>query len=313
MDADPTEGYLRRAELLADLGRFDEAAAELDLPIARDPGNGEALALLAAIHLAAGRPEPGLAVAERAVAATPGALPPLVAQGVALCELRRFKEAAAVAARILAAGPHDPYAQLHGAAILGEARNGQPALDAAWHAVSLAPDDARAHLVLAGIAARLQLADLAERAYGEALRLDPTLSSASGHLRRYAGVAADIAPRPAAGDAIARLAFYAGGFTVVAAVLVATLHLTSPTDARVLGAVLGAVGLAGVGYFAAKLRRPLSALVGAERAAVIARYAALAGPALILLYALTGSPWPLAGSIAATAVAGVAIASKIRF
>ena len=310
MDADPTEGYLRRAELLAELGRYDEAAEELHQPIARDPANGEALVLLAAVELAAGRAEAGLAAAQRAVAADPGALPPLVEQGVALCDLRRFKEAAVVADEILAAGPDDPYAQLHGAAILGEARNGQQALDAAWHAVALAPDNARAHLVLAGIAGRLELTDLAERARGEALRLDPTLASATGPLKRYASTPP---PVPIAGHRIATLAVYASAYTVAVAVLTATLHPTTPSASRGLALVLGAGGLGLLGLLAMRVPRPLRAQLHADRPSAVAGYAALAGPLLILLYALVGTPWPLVVAIAATAVAGVALVSKLRF
>ncbi|REF96642.1 tetratricopeptide repeat protein [Asanoa ferruginea] len=305
MDADPTEGYLRRAELLAELGHYDEAVAELDQPIARDPGNSEALVLLAAVELAAGRAEAGLAAARRACAADPDALPPLVEQGLALCDLRRFKEAAAVADQILAAGPDDPYAQLHGAAILGEARNGQRALDAAWHAVALEPDNARAHLVLAGIAGRLELTDLAERARGEAVRLDPKLATVSGRLRRYAPLAV--------GDhRVTTMAVYASAYTVAVAVLTATLHPTTPSASRGLALVFGAGGLGLLGLLAMRLPKPLRGQLHADRASAVAGYAALAGPLLILLYAWIGTPWPLVVAIAATAVAGVALVSKMR-
>ncbi|MEV4618368.1 hypothetical protein AB0J74_06565 [Asanoa sp. NPDC049573] len=308
-DADPTEGYLRRAELLAELGHYDEAVAELAAPIARDPGNTEALLLLAAVEIAAGHAEAGLAAAQRAVAADPGALPPLVEQGFALCELRRFKEAAAVADQILAAGPDDPYAQLHGAAILGEARNGQQALDAAWQAVALEPDNARAHLVLAGIAGRLELTELAERARGEAVRLDPKLESVTGLLRRYA----TSPPVLAGAHRIPTLAVYASAYTVAVAVLTATLHPTTPGASRGLALVLGAGGLGLLGVLAMRLPKPLGAQVHADRASAVAGYAALAGPLLILLYAVVGTPWPLVAAIAATAVAGVALVSKLRF
>jgi tetratricopeptide (TPR) repeat protein len=305
MDADPTEGYLRRAELLAELGHYDEAVAELDQPIARDPGNTEALVLLAAVELAAGRAQAGLAAARRAVAADPDALPPLVEQGLALCELRRFKEAAAVADQILAAGPDDPYAQLHGAAILGEARNGQRALDAAWHAVALEPDNARAHLVLAGIAGRLELTDLAERARGEAVRLDPKLATATGRLRRYA-------PLATADHRVTTMAVYASAYTVAVAVLTAALHPSTPSASRGLALVLGAGGLGLLGLLAMRLPRPLRGQLHAGRASAVAGYAALAGPLLILLYAWIGTPWPLVVAIAATAVAAVALASELR-
>ena len=315
MEADPTEGHLRRAELLADLGHFDEAVAELDPLLAAHPENGETLALLAAIQLAAGRPEPALAAAERAVAATPAAIQPQVTAAEALLQLRRFKEAAEVAERILDAGPEDPFAQLNGAAILGEARNGQRALDAAWQAVSLAPEDARAHLVLAGIADRLQLTDLAERARDQALRLDPKLAEgAPGHLARYAvpePTRRDLRPTP--GTAIGWLSLYAGAFTVPVAMLAAVLHNVHPATSRVVAAVLGLAGLGLVALFAARLPGTPREMFRADRASTVAACATVAGPLSVIAYAVIGSPWAVAAALAATAVAAIAVVSRIRF
>ena len=96
----------------------------------------------------------------------------MVVRAMALTDNTRYGDAAGVATDILNRWPADPYALRTGAALLSEARNGQPALNAAWEAVRLAPDDAEAHLVLAVVAARLRLFDLAQRAYTEALDLD---------------------------------------------------------------------------------------------------------------------------------------------
>ncbi|MDG4822460.1 tetratricopeptide repeat protein [Asanoa sp. WMMD1127] len=315
MDAESAEGHLRRAELLADLGHFDEAVAELDPALTADPGDGATLALLAAIQLAAGRPEPALAAAERAVAATPAAVAPQVTEGEALLQLRRFKEAAAVAERILDAGPDDPYAQLHGAALLGEARNGQRALDAAWQAVALAPQDARAHLVLSGIADRLQLTDLAEQARDEAMRLDPDLASTTGgSLGRYTvpePKARDL--RPTAETAIGWLALYAGAFTVPAAMLAAVLHAVHPGTSRVVAIVLGLCGLGLVALFAARLPGSPRETFRRDRASTVAGGATIAGPLCVIAYGIVGSPWAVAVALAATAVAAIAVVSRIRF
>jgi len=332
MDADPVEGYVRRAVLLADLGRYDEAERELGFAVALAPDNADALGMLAAVHLAAEQPAEALAAAERAVAAAPGALPPLVRRGMALCDLGRYKEAADVATVILEAGPDDPYAQTHGAALLGESRNGQPALNAAWHAVRLAPEDPQAHLVLGVVAARLQLFDLAERAYREALRLDPALDRARDdvgvvHLerRRYAlaleRLAEIAAPqvtrvepgrRPAA-DPLSRLVFYTGAYTVVAAILTACMHVGNAGASRVWGFLAAVAGFVGVWFFARKVPAELRDRVRADRTLALAVGATLAGPGLILLYALLGSPWPLALAIAATVVAQIAVIVRIRF
>lgn len=314
MDADPTEGYLRRAELLADLGHFDEAVAELDPRLAENPADGAALALLAAIQLAAERPEPALEAARRAVAAAPGEIQPLVTEGEALLRLRRFKEAAAVADRILETGPDDPEAQLHGAAILGEARNGQRALDAAWHAVNLAPQDARAHLVLSAIAGRLQLMDLAEQARGEALRLDPALTSAAGQLGGYAVPEPEtrrLGPTP--DNAIGWLALYVGAFTAPVAMLAAVLHGVHPATSRVAAVLLGLCGLALVAVFAARLPGAPREMFRRDRASTVAGCATVAGPLSIIAYGAVGSPWAVAAALAATAVAAIAVVSRIRF
>ncbi len=79
---------------------------------------------------------------------------------------------------ILRRWPADAYAQRTGAALLSESRNGQEALNAAWNGVRVAPAEPEAHLVLAVVAARLRLFDLAQRAYAEALDLDPAVGDA---------------------------------------------------------------------------------------------------------------------------------------
>jgi tetratricopeptide (TPR) repeat protein len=328
-DAD-VDGYLRRAELLADLGRYDDAAAELGFAIALEPENAVALSMLAAVHLAAERPEEALSAADRAVAAAPSELHPKVQRGMALVDLRRFKEAAAVADEVLAQGPEDAYAQRSAAAILGEARNGQVALNAAWRAVQLAPEQAEAHLVLGVVAARMQLYDLAERAYREALRLDPELAEARHNVgvvrleqRRYAEalehLAEAAAVRPARseqavrtiGGGIQQLVLYGAGYTMVAAVVVACFAAGNGPSSRVL-AVLFALTGAGVVWWHARqvpgsLTPVLRDLLRTDRLLAFAVYTALAGPGLILLYAVVGTPWPLALAIVAGAVAELAV------
>lgn len=212
MSSDATSGetesaddFVQRAQLLAELGRYDEAGAELGFAIALEPDNPQALVVLARVYLAADRTTEALTAADAAVAAAPDATPPLVARALALTDLRRFGEAARVADLLLARWPADPYAQRSAAAILGEARNGQQALDAAWRAVQLAPEEAEGHLVLGLVAARLELFGLAEQAYREALRLDPALAEAGEDVgiirlerRRYSQALARLAELAAA-------------------------------------------------------------------------------------------------------------------
>src|SRR5919107_657393 len=93
-------------------------------------------------------------------------------------DLGRYDDAAGVATEILTRWPQDAYAQRTGAALLSEARNGQEALNAAWNGVRIAPTEGEAHLVLAVVAARLRLFDLAQRAYAEALDLNEAIGDA---------------------------------------------------------------------------------------------------------------------------------------
>lgn len=176
-DRPGADQLLQRAGLLADLGRYEDAAAELAELIAAEPGHAPALTMLARVRLAAGQPAEAIAAADAAVAAAPRDLGALVTRGMVLADLGRLSDAASAAEQILQLGADSGYAQTSAAAILAEVRNGQQALDAAWRGVQLAPEDATPHLVLALVAARMGLFDLAERAYRESLRLDPQLDA----------------------------------------------------------------------------------------------------------------------------------------
>jgi len=172
------EEYRQRALLLADLGRYDEAAGEIAAGLEAAPEEPQLLATLARIHLVAEQPAEALRAADRANSAAPAILHTLVVRAMALTDSKRYGEAAQVAVDILRNWPGDAYAQRTGAALLSEARNGQEALNAAWNGVRVAPAEAEAHLVLAVVAARLRLFDLAQRAYAEALDLDPAVGEA---------------------------------------------------------------------------------------------------------------------------------------
>ncbi|NGM14721.1 tetratricopeptide repeat protein [Verrucosispora sp. CWR15] len=428
MSADPpaADGYLERATLLAELGRYDEAAAELGFALALDPAAAEVSTMLARVHLAAGRPTEALAAAEAAVAAAPGQVSPLVARGLALGDLERYAEAARAADEILALGPQDAYAQRSAAAILAGSRNGQPALNAAWRAVELAPEEPQGHLVLGLVAANMRMYDLAERAYREALRLDPRLAETaddvgvlrleqrrwSAALERLAEAAVanlpptdprradevpdestrpdaadddpdrpgrdpDEAGRSAAGDvdasrpagpedrpgwpvpggdeptggpvtgptgepergrgeawpsgpdhlgtgpvvarqpvpaALRQFVLWGAGWSAVAALVVACSTATGSGFSRLLAVVAAAGGGIVLWQQASRLpgltRTVLPVLRRTDRPLALAVYAAAAAPALILLYALLGTPWPLVLAIAIATAARLAIIGR---
>ncbi len=335
-DAVPTDdGFLRRAELLAELGQYDEAVAELGQAITLDRENAAALSLLASVQLAANRPAEALDAVDRALAVEPGSLALLVRRALALIDLRRFGEAARLADAMLSAAPDSPYAQRSGAAILGEARNGQAALNAAWRAVALAPEEPEGHLVLGVVAARLQQYDLAERAYREALRLDEDIADAGQTVgiatlerRRYAGTLEQLAevatflPAPRSGpdpdrrvasDAVRQLIIYGGAYTIVATVIVACLGASNGLAGRALGAIVAVVGGLLIWSYARRLPTGrLRELMATDRPLGLAVYATIAGPALILIYALVGTPWPLALAVLAGATAEFAAFTRAR-
>jgi hypothetical protein len=203
------EDRRQRALLFADLGRYDEAAEEIAAGLAVAPADAPLLATLARIHLAADQPAEALVAADRAVAAAPEEIT-LVVRAMALTDNSRYADAARVATDVLHRWPADPYAQRTGAALLSEARNGQEALNAAWNAIRLAPADAEAHLVLAVVAARLRLFDLAQRAYGEALDRDAGIGDAQRDVgivrlerRRWAQALEELADEAALGTVAA--------------------------------------------------------------------------------------------------------------
>lgn len=319
------EGYVRRAELLADLGRYDDAVTELGYAVALEPTDADALTLLSRVRLAGGSPPEALEAADTAVAAVPHHLGAHAARAMALLDLERYREAADVAEQILRLGPDQAYAQTTAAAILGEARNGQGALNAAWRGVELAPEEATAHLVLGLVAARLELFSLAERAYREALRLDPELASARHEIgvlrleqRRYAEalehLAEAAAMRPsdvdagrAVGHGLRSVLHLGAGYALVAPILVLMVAIGSLAGSRLWAALLGGGGLVAAVVWTRRLPGrvgpTLRTLARTDVSLAVAIWAALAAPALILLYALVGGPWPLVGSIAA----GVAV------
>ncbi|HEY7271329.1 MAG TPA: hypothetical protein VH502_01255 [Actinoplanes sp.] len=204
------EDCRQRALLFADLGRYDEATEEIAAGLAIAPADAALLATLSRIHLAADQPAAALVAADRAVAAAPEEINPLVVRAMALTDNSRYADAAGVATDVLRRWPADPYAQRTGAALLSEARNGQEALNAAWNAIRLAPADPDAHLVLAVVAARLRLFDLAQRAYGEALDRDAGIGDAQRDVgivrlerRRWARALEELADEAALGTVVA--------------------------------------------------------------------------------------------------------------
>lgn len=314
-----SDSQVQRAELLADLGRYEEAAAEL---AGADRADVPAQTLLARVKLAAGAPKEALRAADAAVAAGPTDLDALIARGMVLADLGRVDEAAAQAEQILREGRGNGYACTSAAAILAEVRNGQAALNAAWEGVRLTPDQPRAHLVLGVVAAGLGMGEIAHRAYLEALALDPKLPVAQAALgmarteqHRYAEALARLRPIPPrrppgpSGSPVpgpparpSRALWVGAGYAVGASLTAAWAQAVGVGD-EVVAVLLAGIG---VGWFAVAWgrlpnpsRRALPRRLREEPPFAIAVGASLLAPPLLVTAAATGSAWPLAAGVGA--------------
>ncbi|WP_100447561.1 tetratricopeptide repeat protein [Glycomyces xiaoerkulensis] len=181
MDQDPTRRtvaeHLERAEMLYDLEALPDARTEIDAALRVDPFDPEANAMAGVLALAEGDPDEALVFAGATLARDPRHRRALVVRGYALADAERRDEAMQAAASLLELDRASWVHQVHYALITRRAGAGQPALDAAWNAVNLAPDQPRTHLTLAAVADSLDMSDLAGRSRQAASDLEPGDSS----------------------------------------------------------------------------------------------------------------------------------------
>ncbi|NUQ90546.1 MAG: hypothetical protein HOQ43_19055 [Glycomyces artemisiae] len=179
MDADPKRTvaeHLQSAELLYELGQVPDARAEADAALRLDPLSPDANAMAAACALADNDPDEALVYAGAALAQIPGHRRAMITRGYALADAGRKDEAMQAAASLLDLDRTSWLHHVHYALITRRAGAAQPALDAAWNAVNIAPDQPRTHRVLAAIAEDLGMDDLAKRSRRAAAELDPGLA-----------------------------------------------------------------------------------------------------------------------------------------
>ncbi|THV27967.1 tetratricopeptide repeat protein [Glycomyces paridis] len=181
---DPTRGtvaeHLQRAELMYELGQVPDARAEADAALRIDPLDPDANAMAAACALADHDPDEALVYAGAALAHRPRHTRAMVTRGYALADAGRDDEALQAAASLLDLDHTSWRNHIHYALITRHAGAAQPALDAAWNAVNLAPDQPRTHLVLAAIAEDLGMDDLARRSRQAAADLGDTGPDSTG-------------------------------------------------------------------------------------------------------------------------------------
>ncbi|WP_025272768.1 tetratricopeptide repeat protein [Haloglycomyces albus] len=176
MDDDSTrrtaDEFTQRAEVFYDLDRLPEAKTEIESALAVEPFHVDANALAASLALAEEDAEGALTYASTALSFEPLHERAWITRGYALARLKRRDEAKQAAETLLTTNPDSWMLNVHYALIVRESGAAQPALDAAWNAVRLAPDEQRTHLTLAAVAESLDMDDLAKRARQAAQDVD---------------------------------------------------------------------------------------------------------------------------------------------
>ncbi|MFD7510387.1 tetratricopeptide repeat protein [Streptomyces sp. NPDC059853] len=163
------------ARRLLGAGRPQEAAAILGPLVGRRPEFGYGWSLLAACRLELGDPRSALAASDRAMTDSANAAYAWTVRTAVLLKLGRADEALAAAEELIRLHPEGWRGhELRARALLAGALAGPgEALPAAERAVALAPEEVEAHYTCGRAAYQLGRLDLAERAFGTVLRLDP--------------------------------------------------------------------------------------------------------------------------------------------
>ncbi|MBO0805135.1 MAG: tetratricopeptide repeat protein [Nocardiopsaceae bacterium] len=165
---------LRQAELLADMGRHDEADRLFAGVLAREPDNEDALFGFARGLALRKRHDEATDVLERLLSVDPGHVDGLIQMSVSLCRLDRPREAVAVARRAVGLRPDSPACLVTLAEALREVTLASAeALTLAERAIELDPDNARAFEAVGKIHFDAERYSEAERAQREALRIEP--------------------------------------------------------------------------------------------------------------------------------------------
>ncbi|GIF07845.1 tetratricopeptide repeat protein [Actinoplanes siamensis] len=162
-----------RARLLAQLGRFDQAEAELRRELVARPADPELLALLAAVLRVNGRPHDGLAAADAAVHAEPGSAGAHAERAENLIALGRTEESIEAASEAVRLRPGEPETHRVLARAHTASRDFPRARAAARQALAFGPRSVPSLLTLAEVERVAGRRRAAARATRAALAEDP--------------------------------------------------------------------------------------------------------------------------------------------
>jgi len=314
--SEPITALLVRAAEYTASGRPRLAIDLLRPALAAHPHHAEAWCRLAAAHLDAGEPDPALDAAKRALVLDGDQAWAQRLAALSLSELGRQTEAVVAARESVRRKPTDWRCQVVLSEVLAVDPATRPeAVEVAKHATRLAPTEARAFQVLGDAALRARDWGNAERAYREALKLDPADGDVRANLetvRRHRATPSP-ASTPAPPDVLAKAQVLAWrALTRVTALLVGgeLLLLLSgmPTPSALLGwfsglLVLGSSALIGqTVLFARKGVRRAVLRVPRHRPKLMVVLALLG----VSVFLLTG--WTVAVSFGATTLQPVVFA-----
>lgn len=183
------DAVLVRAARLSDEGRPRAAIAVLEAALEVDPGHAVAWCRLSAAYLDIGEARESLDAAKRAMTLGEPAWAHRLAS-LALMELDRHDEAVVSAGEAVRRAPDDWRNLVTLSEVLAH-KEPEQALRAARSAVEHAPEEPRTHEVLGDAAMLAHDWMLAEHAYQDALRLDPSNQDVAAKLKRVTHRPAD--------------------------------------------------------------------------------------------------------------------------
>ncbi|MFC7361582.1 tetratricopeptide repeat protein [Nocardioides astragali] len=182
---DDHDRQIAHAEALLELGRGEQAERSVRGALATDPGSAHLVHLLARALLIQGRPAEAVHPAREAVRLDPHEVEHMILLAAVLLEARHAHDAYDVALRAVALSPDDwtTHLVVAGARLdMGGEDSRRVAELAAHRAVTLAPHEADAHNMYGITRWRADDVKTAERAFNNALAIDPQHAHAQRNL-----------------------------------------------------------------------------------------------------------------------------------